>query len=168
MKKIFTTIFIFFYLFSALGYTSIQHYCQMMQETIQSGIEACCCGTEAPAGDNCHVEIQQVSDSCCTGEQSHDLAWINRLWIDSADEFVFYLEVDGDQDTPELEGYASFWYYMNRPLLPEFFLRHFSVLLFFILQMPDQIISAKVTESGAESSVVVVQSSRSASGPRSL
>ncbi len=69
MKKVLITIFIHFYLFSALGYTSVQHYCQMMQTTIEGGTDECCCSTESIDGERCHVEAE--SDACCNSEKKH-------------------------------------------------------------------------------------------------
>ena len=81
MKKILTTIFIHFYLFSALGYTSVQHYCQMMQNTVQGGVEDCCCGDIEAETDSCHIDVNMESESCCEAEkeQKPDLKRISTV-----------------------------------------------------------------------------------------
>ena len=50
----------------------------------------------------------------------HD--WIDMIWVDSVDSLTFWIQIDGDPDTPELELYADFWETLTIELLPEFFL----------------------------------------------
>jgi len=55
-------------------------------------------------------------------EAADDYKWLHDIWIDSVDPFSFWIEIDGNPATPELESYAPFWNKLTISLLPEFFL----------------------------------------------
>jgi len=55
-------------------------------------------------------------------ENSERLNWLNKAWIDPEDNLVFFIEIDGDPETQELEAYPSFWLSLTEYILPEFFL----------------------------------------------
>ncbi|MHA1115161.1 MAG: ABC transporter substrate-binding protein [Candidatus Heimdallarchaeaceae archaeon] len=57
-----------------------------------------------------------------TNEDADDYKWINDIWIDPTDPLSFWIEIDGESATTELDPYAPFWRYMTPKLLPEFFL----------------------------------------------
>ncbi|MHA1552191.1 MAG: ABC transporter substrate-binding protein, partial [Candidatus Heimdallarchaeaceae archaeon] len=53
--------------------------------------------------------------------------WLKDIQIDNSDNFSFYITVDGNEKTPELEPYAPFLNKLNIPCLPEFFLNSTSL-----------------------------------------
>ncbi len=55
-------------------------------------------------------------------EYSERFNWLNKAWIDPEDNLVFFIEIDGDPETQELEAYPSFWLSLTEYILPEFFL----------------------------------------------
>ncbi|MHA1352032.1 MAG: ABC transporter substrate-binding protein [Candidatus Heimdallarchaeaceae archaeon] len=57
-----------------------------------------------------------------TNEDSDDYKWIHDIWVDPSDPLSFWIEIDGNPATEEMDYYAPFWQYMNAKLLPEFFL----------------------------------------------
>ncbi|GAH54732.1 unnamed protein product, partial [marine sediment metagenome] len=48
--------------------------------------------------------------------------WLSDVYEDPIDENSFIIEIDGNPSTSEKEPYADFWWRLNFPLLPEFFL----------------------------------------------
>jgi hypothetical protein len=66
MKKIFTIILSFLYLVSGIGFGSMHHHCQNMQQMI-SPCESQCCSTESTTG--AHIALHQAekldTKSCC-------------------------------------------------------------------------------------------------------
>ncbi len=57
-----------------------------------------------------------------TSEDPDLYAWIHRIWVDPADKYSFYVEIDGDPSTSTLDPYAPFWSSLTTRILPEFFL----------------------------------------------
>ncbi|MHA1867945.1 MAG: ABC transporter substrate-binding protein [Candidatus Heimdallarchaeaceae archaeon] len=57
-----------------------------------------------------------------TNHNAEDYNWIHDIWVDPSDPLSFWIEIDGDPTTPELDPYTSFWKYITLKLLPEFFL----------------------------------------------
>lgn len=53
---------------------------------------------------------------------SNSYSWLNNAWIDTEDNLVFFIEIDGDPETEDEEAYPSFWLSLTEHILPEFFL----------------------------------------------
>jgi hypothetical protein len=64
MKNVLTTIFIFVYLLSSFGFAGVQHYCHMMQKSIDAIAGDCCCAVNSKKA---HCESpEQEAQSCCS------------------------------------------------------------------------------------------------------
>ena len=48
--------------------------------------------------------------------------WISDIYVDPVDELSFHIHIDGDPETPEIEGYADMWARLPMYCLPEFYL----------------------------------------------
>ncbi|MHA1685499.1 MAG: hypothetical protein ACTSYD_03725, partial [Candidatus Heimdallarchaeaceae archaeon] len=79
-------------------------------------------GTNQPVTAKDAVFTYLAWANSITSEDPELYDWIKAIWIDPDDEYSFYIVVDGDPDTPELDPYAPFWVSLPTRILPEFFL----------------------------------------------
>ncbi len=63
-----------------------------------------------------------VYGNSLVSHRSSEFSWISNIFESPTDEYTFYLEIDNDINTPELEPNGEFWWDLDVFILPEFFL----------------------------------------------
>ena len=72
MKKSLSTILIFFYLMSSIGYATMQRYCTIMQADVDMSENECCCSYESSeSAESCQAPAENESHDLCCGPEAY-------------------------------------------------------------------------------------------------